>query len=349
MNPQVERITYLAGLLSDPQLMDAKLDILRQITARLQPNKPLGLQDEKSLKKLESELKLYLVKEDPLRNFTTETLDQQLYEHFQGERTITFLHWKYRTIWFLAFLLPVILFLAAANMPTEERIVFAAPSIFAVLHWGAAWLFLTNLQTFSSQLKTAYRLVSAGVVVFGLSYVQIQGLRLLDLFDIDPPALSVWLDMGGATLPILPGSILMYLGMRKFSLLVKLKSNVQNKSLITVLTLLAGVGVALLPHTVIDVPEIFFDINQGTMAVMLCIVIASAVLSHRITKVINPLYSRAVRKLFWTFVTAAIAFAASIVLDMLGFEDGILFTLPPLFATAYFSLKAGYEFKRVLR
>ena len=76
----IERITYLASLVSNLQAVDSKLDTLRVITARVGAGNQisLGESERSQLLVLENDLKNYLVTSDPVRSFTAEKLQRRL-------------------------------------------------------------------------------------------------------------------------------------------------------------------------------------------------------------------------------------------------------------------------------
>jgi hypothetical protein len=67
----VDRIVYLASLMSEPQRVDTILDKLRVITAR---SSKLSDQDIKALKPIKNELEDYLVTKERIRSFTKASL-----------------------------------------------------------------------------------------------------------------------------------------------------------------------------------------------------------------------------------------------------------------------------------
>lgn len=75
----IDRITYLASLVSDPNNVDATLDGLRLVTAKSSQPSP---QDIETLKSVQAELEDYLVHKERLRSFTEESLRANIEQHF---------------------------------------------------------------------------------------------------------------------------------------------------------------------------------------------------------------------------------------------------------------------------
>lgn len=72
----LDSITGIASLASRPEEIDPILDEMRKITANLGPDSSLKSDDKKALLKVYTRVEEYLVRNDPLRNFTQEELRQ---------------------------------------------------------------------------------------------------------------------------------------------------------------------------------------------------------------------------------------------------------------------------------
>lgn len=81
----IDRITYLASLVSEPQTVDVTLDKLRIITSRTsQPSS----RDVQTLKSIEVELENYLVHKERLRTFTKDSLRTSIERHFAAKNPL---------------------------------------------------------------------------------------------------------------------------------------------------------------------------------------------------------------------------------------------------------------------
>jgi hypothetical protein len=78
---RIDRITYLASLLSNPGDVDATLDKLRRITAKAQKPSP---EDMATLSSIQSELEEYLVHKEKFRSFTKASLQAAVERHFSA-------------------------------------------------------------------------------------------------------------------------------------------------------------------------------------------------------------------------------------------------------------------------
>jgi len=85
--PAIDIIVYLAGLTSKPQEIDPSLNILRQVTAGLQPGEQLSLSDEHQLIGVYHDVETYLATKEPLRSFPVPELRRMVTREFNLEPT----------------------------------------------------------------------------------------------------------------------------------------------------------------------------------------------------------------------------------------------------------------------
>ncbi|HKU18024.1 MAG TPA: hypothetical protein VJP80_02010 [Candidatus Saccharimonadales bacterium] len=78
----IDRIVYLASLVSEPQSVDTTLDQLRIITTKT--SQPSG-EDMQTLKSIQSQLEDYLVHKERLRSFTEASLRANVEHHFNAD------------------------------------------------------------------------------------------------------------------------------------------------------------------------------------------------------------------------------------------------------------------------
>lgn len=80
----VDVITYVASFASDPSAIDKPLDVLRMITADLKSEQAsLSTQQETALAELYKDLEQYLIKNEPLQQFTKTDLREMVRTRFQ--------------------------------------------------------------------------------------------------------------------------------------------------------------------------------------------------------------------------------------------------------------------------
>ncbi len=75
----IDRILYLASLASSRDV-EPLLDTMRKVTANWKEGEPMNPVDQATLKNLESQVKKYLVTQDPLRDSTLDSLEKQVKE-----------------------------------------------------------------------------------------------------------------------------------------------------------------------------------------------------------------------------------------------------------------------------
>ena len=81
-NSPLDVITYVASLASKPMEIDALLDPVRAITAKLGPEKILTVSDEDVLAAVYLKIENYLTTKEPLRTFTNIELRSKIGEKF---------------------------------------------------------------------------------------------------------------------------------------------------------------------------------------------------------------------------------------------------------------------------
>ncbi len=85
--PLIDIIVYLAGLASKPQEIDPALDILRGVTANLQPGQTLSEGDERKLINVYHTIETYLSTEEPIRVFSATELRRMVEHEFNLDMT----------------------------------------------------------------------------------------------------------------------------------------------------------------------------------------------------------------------------------------------------------------------
>lgn len=74
----IDIVTYAANLASSPQAIDPLLDRLRAVTSRIKPDEKLSQTDNLTLKKVYLDIEQYLIDEEPVREFSQESLRQTI-------------------------------------------------------------------------------------------------------------------------------------------------------------------------------------------------------------------------------------------------------------------------------
>lgn len=341
---RIERVSYTASLVTQVSDIDAQLDTLREITARFDPNQSLTAEDRASLEALQQWLENYLVTAEKIRLFTPESLQLQIEQHLKGD-TGAKSRRELHTIIIVAACMSIALgvLLPLANVP--QRVQVGGSVLFSLVNVGAAWLFLTALPAFQSELRNAFRLICIGVSLIGLSLlthpiVEIFGLRQLDAARILLP------------LPLLIAAIIFHIGNLKYAQLVGLKGKLTTLVPATIMAAGMVVLTIVLPHRPLANSEFIFDFSTALWGVMLVTPIASILILPAVVRKLPELYkpsARALSQSMWA-ITAVI-----------GYQYVALFVAPvpsPQVQYVLFGLvvvmgimllRAGYKFHKVSR
>jgi len=161
-NTRIDRIIYLASLVSNKNEIDHYLDKLRLITSKASDT--INAEDEKTLATLERDLRNYLITLEPLRAFTAESLEQQLYERLQAGKLIRLLRWELIGIVSAALVATAAVALFVKG-DTDTQAEIAGTAFICLMYFGGAYLFLSCLKHFSAALQKVYRLFTLGFVV----------------------------------------------------------------------------------------------------------------------------------------------------------------------------------------
>jgi hypothetical protein len=160
---------YLASLVSDSRAVDPLLDPMRQVTASISSASELTEAQVTILNQVRHNLEDYLLTREPARFFTADSLQAQIDYHFKGNNA------RRAALMFFS-----ILALTAAGtalvgwlIPTAQtqRLEVVITTCFALLHLGAALLFVLALKAFTARLRTAFVWICSGIVILGLSLV----------------------------------------------------------------------------------------------------------------------------------------------------------------------------------
>lgn len=87
INNVLDLVTYVAGLVSNPDDIGNSLDTVREITARLKPGESLSADDTDRLFDVYLQLESYLTTKEALRSFTKEELRQRIPEQLLQQLT----------------------------------------------------------------------------------------------------------------------------------------------------------------------------------------------------------------------------------------------------------------------
>ncbi len=257
----IDQIIYLASLASSSAVIDPMLDRLRSVTVSWDRTSPLKKQDRDSLQQLLEDLKSYLINDDPLRDFTAQTLDQRLQNLGQTHsRMSKFAMQFYGTI-------VVGIGIAGINFIVSSksvRLLLAIPLFLLTVALGTIWFYASALQNFKMEFRKAFLYLCLGVVWIGIEFVHFTMVQLLHIGD------KPLFKYGGFNLLATISFVFMYLGLRSYAMLVGITSRWIR--LPTLVLALLGIGlIAILqPHTTVPEPAFFdFAIASDSMILVL--------------------------------------------------------------------------------
>lgn len=345
----IDKIVYLASLVSDPMTIGQKLDRMRGITAAHTRGTALSNKDTATLENVYGEIEQYLISQDPQRVFTAEELRQRVVERFELKGHITRLRKKLLTIALLvaafgglSLLVPVP---ATQDEPLEFYLRLAIPTVFTILHLGAAWLFLSALRNFRATFKTAYRLIAGGIVALGLAQLQLVVLGLLDLWS-DP-----WVTIGIISVIFSVAFCLIFYGIRMVGAPLGVRNLATSPMTIAFCILVACVLVVISPHYPAPVSELYVDIGSAGLAIAAVLATTTSIAALSIRRQLSALYKQPLGALAVALGLMAVAGLQFLFIQLvLGYhnwyEDSGLAYLPLLLAALAF-VRAGYLFSKV--
>lgn len=292
----LDKIFYLAELTSDRRAIDPILDTVRGLTAQQNFDiNALTKSDQQALQKVEAKLQDYLIHHDPLRVFSPETLEQQIYEHFEGRRRFHTLRLMMSGIFLAAIVAGGLFFMVATplfQVDPSMQIPITILAGYAILQIGAILLFLQALKHFNPKLKRAYLFICVGFGILALTQLHLPFLYLIEY--------SLWAQMSGYTILFAVAALAIYIGLRIYAGTLSLKSLPWSR--VALLVLIVSLASILTPHAAASVPlaEPFFDISIGSLAIVILFAALSLGVGRSIIQVTSALYARAMRR----FITA---------------------------------------------
>ena len=242
-NQSIDRIVFLAGLASQRSAIDPILDRMREITANLPAGQELPNADQQELESVYTEIKDYLVRSDPLRSFTPESLEERVVGYLRSSAP------ERRVLNQAGMLVALdtgvaVLFTVLGWLSWREQFFFIGVLPTMITHYaGIAWLFLSSLTTFRAELRRAYIWICAGIMGVGMGAVLWTPYSLLPRVYYMPvfqSGLAIWV--------IAVSCGLIYIGVRKIGLVLNVKSVAMYPVLVLAITVAASALIAFLPH-----------------------------------------------------------------------------------------------------
>lgn len=286
----VDSIIFLTSLISDPQAVDSKLDTLRAITSRLSPNEALSADDQHQIDALQNELKDYLIKHDPIRSFTTATLEQTIASHFSGGA-----HQSVRKEFILIFSSIVVIYLlgvalSPASLPLLTHFLLAAPVMVALLYGAIAWLFLSSRQNFKTQIRNVYNYFCGGIIFGALGSMQFPLIFAFPQIAALPPFSYV-----GFVFPYFLMCLAFYLGTNLYARQLNLSQRLWSIPWVSGISLLIAVVLFSLPHSAQVTQPFFYELSLISVGVNAWLSLPASVLSFRVAKHVSSRYKQSMR------------------------------------------------------
>lgn len=332
---RIDTIIYLASLSSDFNAINPILDTMRIITAKIGNTGTPDSDDIKRLTSIEAKLRKYLINDDPVRTFTPASLQSALDKHFQQPNHRTTLA-KYITatiIWLIILCIIVALLPFDFTQKAVSLPVLGVVSLFIYIPWA----YLSSLKDFNPTLKTAYKWFCTGFIVIGI------GSALAILPAVFPEIINVVLFRYG-TIPIIfvASDILIYYSIWKLATALNVRAQEKSIPKIIPVYFLISIFIILLPHPTTEPSEAYFDFTIISYFAMFMLLVHSAALAHRISKVISKRYTKSVS---WLSISLFGLAAASLITGAYTFFTGqanvatyaivaIIYTIPGLASVA---------------
>ncbi len=232
----------------------------------------------------------------------------------------------------LALLVPQPSTLPSGVGPEEYKFVPPTVALFTWLHLGAALLFLAGLSGFKDRFRNAYQLICGGLVLYGFSLLQFPVLAALNLWQ------GAWAVNGGKSLPLLLGSLIIFVGLRMFARGVNVKGPLITFWALLSIPILASFAGLLVEDSV----RVQFIANVASTLMAIWLV----PLTLQIRRAAGPAYSNA---LLWFSIALAInAFAQGLpaAIIFLHVTEGAFSAIPFAIAGILFVI-AGNAFTKI--
>lgn len=279
----IDRIIYLASLVSEPRSVDDSLDKLRRITARQSNPTP---EDIRILQSIETELKDYLLHKERLRSFTEEYLKANVERHFALDNpaheakkiALT------QTLGAAGGAILVTILAVALGMRGQVVLAFLVCTLFI----GLAFLFQSVKKDLVGQLHGAVSYLMTGTIGTGLFALHfpliaansyLEQLPLLQHAGFMPLAIPVY----GAHY------IAFYLYAKQLNAPIP---RILRPAGVAISAVVIAAIFVLIPHPTPVAQEIFFDISVGGLAPSVYFSAIAAVLGFMIVPKTTALYSQ---------------------------------------------------------
>jgi len=148
----------------------------------------------------------------------------------------------------------------------------AANILMAILHLGAALLFIMSLSVYKAKLRLAFTGIVIGILLIGIGTVQ---LPILDAFNLWSTPYVLY---GVVALPFLLSGLVLYFGASSFARLVGANNVFTSKLLIILAAVALSIFSTIFPHVQTTTPELSYDITNALYMWILVLDLSAAVI-----------------------------------------------------------------------
>lgn len=210
------------------------------------------------------------------------------------------------------------------------------------LSLGAAWWFLSALAGFTEDMQKAYRRLVFGVALFGLSLFQIPVLGIFNWWD------TWYVFWGVILLPFVVAIFFMYVGLRKFGLLLQIQSRFMPWRMLIATTIVVAAIFVPIGHVFTRFPTEGVEIYDTVLMWCLTGMSFCAILAGRIEREIGETYKDAMRWMKIAMIAYALAtfqeYLAVLLLDPNGLYAATGAEMIPFAVAGGLFLEAGRRF-----
>lgn len=280
----IDRIGYLASLVSDPRSVDPILDKLRILTAT---SSQLSSKDMETLESIRAELENYLIHKEKVRSFTKESLGENVERHFTADNPVRDIK--------RAALGQVVITIGVASLVTAilgvtgiiKGQVVMAFLIFA-LFAGLALIFQSIKKDLVKQLRGSVSYLMAATVGTGIFALHFPLIAANSYLESHP-----MLQHGGFLIAAAPVYACYYIAFYLYAkqLNVSLPRALRPSGVVASVIIVAVLS-ALVPHPVAVSREIFFDMAVVGFAVSVYFSAIAAILGFRTIPKTTAVYSK---------------------------------------------------------
>lgn len=219
------------------------------------------------------------------------------------------------------------------------------PWMFTVLYLGAAASFILGLKSFRTKSRVAYGFLCLGLVIMVLAQSQLGVITYLNAWA------GEWVDSGFIMLPYVFGGLFVFIGIRLFSRLLKIRFFWNLFRCVVPLAALGIVIAVFLPHNPDPdgLPEPIFDTALGLMVWNALFSTFATIVTLRVKRTITPIFSSAMGWMFIALVVHTFAAWQIAAFQLIGFRhwyNELGFVILPFIFAGLLFLRAGYEFNK---